>query len=254
MQTGIAALAALTSIIVLQLLLLHVLSRHLNGALFSRFGTVIYLVISLPGTVIHESSHYVGCLLTRTRVREARLFSPHREGERFVLGYVRHDKPRGPVSSFIIGTAPFWGGAAALWLAAALLIPGTFGAARLSLSYGGLESAFGAFTAFIVEMLRSLISPDWRAWIMLYLLVSVPTHLAPSSADLKNAAWGIVIVSTVLAVLTVLAARFGWALSGPVFSWITALLTVLVGLLTFALFCCIVVSLVVRAISSLIRR
>jgi len=230
-------MSAYLIIVIAELLSLHLLSRYLNRELFYRFGAGVYLCIAFPGTVIHELSHLVGCLLTRTRVRDIRLFSPRMEGDRFVLGSVSHDRPRGPLSSFVIGTAPFWGGAAVLWLAAASLMPDTSAAVRLSLTAGGAESAGGAFITFIIEMARALVEPDWRAWLVLYLLISIPTHLAPSSEDLRSAAWGIVSVSVGIALLAALSAWFGWSFTGPLFGWISSTLAILAGLFAFAILC-----------------
>jgi hypothetical protein len=239
METGISTFALHAAVIILQLIVLHLLSRHLNRTLYSSFGTVIYLLVSLPGTIIHELSHYIGCLITFTRVREVRLFSPHKEGEQLILGYVSHAKPRNPLASFIIGTAPFFGGVFVLWLAAALLVP---------------DTVDGSFTTFVVGLGKSLLNLDWRAFIMLYLLVSVPTHLAPSTRDLKNAAWGIVLAAIIVGLAAVGASFFGWDGSGQIFTSVQSGLVLLTGLLTFALLCCIVVTLVVTAISRLILR
>ncbi|MEA3248754.1 MAG: hypothetical protein U9Q03_00150 [Patescibacteria group bacterium] len=246
-------LAVHTILIVVQLIALHLLSRHLNRTLFSRFGTVVYLLVSLPGTIIHELSHYVGCLLTWTRVREVRLFSPQREGEQIVLGYVRHDKPKNPLSSFVIGTAPFFGGATALWFAAVFLVPGAIDAMRVSLAHGGVLSVAGSYFTFVVEMLKSIAVWDWRAFVMLYLLISVPTHLAPSTTDLKNAAWGTVLVAVIIGLAAAGSAIFGWDASGLIFDSLESGLALLVGLLTFALLCCIVVTSAVTVISRLIH-
>lgn len=242
-------MSTLLIILVAQLLLLHLLSRYINGAMFSVFGKAVYLCVSFPGTVVHELSHLAGCLMTRTRVREIRLFSPRTEGDRFVLGSVSHDRPRGPLSSFIIGTAPFWGGAVVLWLATTLLMPQTSAAVQLSLSVDGAASALGAFITSIVEMARALVAPDWRAWLVLYLLISIPTHLAPSTEDLRNAAWGIVIVSVVIALLAAASAWFGWSSTGSIFDWTSAMLAVLTGLLAFASLCSALIALAVWTVS-----
>ncbi len=254
MSESLITFTAYTALIVLQLTLLFALSRYMNRALFSSFGAVVYLLVALPGTVVHELSHYLGCLLTGTRVSELRPFSPHREGERFVLGHVRHARPRGPLSAFIIGTAPFWGGAAVLWFFAWLLTPDAFRAAAVPLSQGGPEAALGGLATVVSEVMRSLAAPDWRAWAMLYLLISVPVHLAPSSEDLKNAAWGIIFVCALLTLSTLVADRFGSVASGRVLALATAPLSVLSGLLSFALVCCLAISFLVRVLTSLIRR
>lgn len=253
MDTGIVSLAAHTALIVLQLLALHVLSRHLNKVLLSGFGTAVYLSVSLPGAVIHELSHYVGCLLTRTRIHEVRLFSPRKEGEQLILGYVSHARPRNPLASFVIGTAPFFGGASVLWLAARLLVPGAFEAVRPSLATGGMLSSVGGYMTFVAETGRMIWSMDWRSLVMLYLLISVPTHLAPSAADLKNAAWGIILIAASIAVFMAGASFLGWEGTGSAAGAFQAGITVLAGLLTFALLCCIVVTLTISAVFRLIR-
>ena len=62
----------------------------------------IYLFIRLPGVVLHECSHIIGCLLTGAQIRNIVLFS--KDG-----GSVTYSRPRLPyIGDVIISTAPLF--------------------------------------------------------------------------------------------------------------------------------------------------
>lgn len=64
-----------------------------------------YLLV-LPGVALHESAHYLACLLTGTRVGRFVPFSPKVSPDgRLRLGYVSHERRSAPVAA-LIGLAP----------------------------------------------------------------------------------------------------------------------------------------------------
>jgi len=72
----------------------------------SMLGRIVFYFLVFPGVVLHEGSHFLACLLTRTKVSRFAPFSPGRSNDgRFVLGYVRHERRAFPVGA-IIGLAP----------------------------------------------------------------------------------------------------------------------------------------------------
>lgn len=150
----------------------------------------IYLFIRLPGVVLHESSHIIGCLLTGARIRSIVLFS--REG-----GSVTYSGPRLPyIGDVIISTAPLF-----LLPLALSVVTGVFG------SYLGcifppfpalLESAdalSGLVTAVFVTFSDNLLV-RFNGWFLLYLYltVSIVLSVAPSMQDMKNAAAGSILL------------------------------------------------------------
>ncbi len=195
-------LAVILAPLFLQLVLLYVLSGVVNRIALARLGKTAYLMLMWPGVVVHELSHALGCVVTRTRIREMHLFAPRDEGRgRMVLGFVTHDRPANPLASSVIGGAPFFGGAAVLWALTAYMIPGigraaafvpvVARAASVSAVLDALADAGSRYVAFVVAVGRGL---DWRAWqtyLFLYLAFAVAAHVAPSRPDLKNASAGV---------------------------------------------------------------
>lgn len=119
----------------LELVVLYAAGSYAMGRLigisgFGGGGTVLgrmafYLTI-FPGVALHESAHYLACLLTRTKVLSFAPFSPRRSVDgRLVLGYVRHERRGLPIEA-IIGLAPILLNPLGLLLVTALLTPLTF--------------------------------------------------------------------------------------------------------------------------------
>ena len=108
----------------------YAMGRLIGMSGFGGGGTVLgrmafYLLI-FPGVVLHESAHYLACLLTGTKVSTFAPFSPRRSVDgRLVLGYVRHER-RGLPFEAIIGLAPILLNPLGLLLVSALLTPLTF--------------------------------------------------------------------------------------------------------------------------------
>ena len=83
-----------------------------------RREVVIFVIalLYLPGTVVHELSHYIVALILNLHPREISFF-PVTEGARVRLGHVLFEKEKGDfVRPLLVGIAPLLGGLAVLWL------------------------------------------------------------------------------------------------------------------------------------------
>jgi len=202
-------------------LLLHGLEGAVQGRLSRRFGWKSVLWTGWLGTPVHELSHALFCLLFRHRIEEIALFRPDPSLGR--LGYVNHTyDPRSRyqvVGNFFIGTAPFLGGALALYGLLWLFDPRT---ARHALSGGGLASAvaggnlvaggralweqsFGVLSGVITwDHLSSL-----PFWFFLYGVLCIGSHTAPSGTDYRGAREGGAVLLGALLVLNVLFLALG---------------------------------------------
>jgi hypothetical protein len=109
----------------------YVMSRLMRISGFGGSGSVMgrvgFYLLVFPGVVLHEGTHYLACLLTRTKVTRFAPFSPGRRSNdgRLVLGYVRHERRALPVGA-LIGLAPILLNPLGLLLVTALLTPLTF--------------------------------------------------------------------------------------------------------------------------------
>lgn len=201
--------------------LLHNLEGTVQSRLSRRFGWKSVLWTGWLGTPIHELSHALFCVLFRHRINEIALFRPDPSLGR--LGYVNHlYDPRSRyqvVGNFFIGTAPFLGGALALYGLLWLFDPQT---ARRALSGEGLASAlaggnliaagralwdqtFGVLSGVVtLSHLGSL-----PFWLFLYLVLCVGSHVAPSGADYRGAREGGVLLLAALILFNILSLAFG---------------------------------------------
>ena len=121
----------------LSLILLFLSKRWLTlelGRLIHRFGggrhtlIVIWSLIFLPGTVIHELSHFFFAIITGARTGKIEIIPEYLEDEwedeskggSVALGYVQTQRLN-PLQGFFVGTAPFIVGTVLLvWLASLL--------------------------------------------------------------------------------------------------------------------------------------
>jgi hypothetical protein len=146
-----------------------------SGSVMGRMG--FYLLV-FPGVVLHESTHYLACLLTRTKVTRFAPFSPGRRSNdgRLVLGYVRHERRALPVSA-LIGLAPILLNPLGLLLVTALLTPLTF-----------REVANPSAGVLVEEIFTSgfLTDTPLLAAIWAYLSLSFALGSVPSREDLSS--------------------------------------------------------------------
>ena len=119
---------------VLELVVLYAAGSYAMGQLLriSGFGgssvlkRLAFYLLVFPSVVLHESAHYLACLLTGTKVVHFAPFSPQRLADgHLMLGYVRHERRAFPISA-IIGLAPVLLNPLGLLLVTALLTPLTF--------------------------------------------------------------------------------------------------------------------------------
>jgi hypothetical protein len=149
---------------------------------------ILYYAIRMPGIVLHELAHVLGCLITGAGIKKVVLFS--RDG-----GSVTYSKPALPLfGNLIISTAPLIVLPVVLacltWLFGKFL--GCFLPPILPPSPGtvaGIQqmvvAIIGIFTTNIVTHLNG-----WF-FLYLYLAASIVLSLSPSVQDFKNAVVGI---------------------------------------------------------------
>jgi hypothetical protein len=145
-----------------------------------------------PGIIVHEYSHALACVLTRTKIHEIKLFE--KSG-----GHVTHAK-RNPFIMAIIAMAPLFGGILAIILLAALFgsIGVRFHGGFIDLQPTGFPEAFIALIVAagktFYDNIVLLSGVTIFFFIFLYFVGSIAAVFAPSTADLRNGAIGIVLL------------------------------------------------------------
>ncbi|KKT39697.1 hypothetical protein A3K29_02360 [Candidatus Collierbacteria bacterium RIFOXYB2_FULL_46_14] len=155
------------ALVPLSLLLLFFSKRWLTieiSRLVHRFGgghqslIVIWSVIFLPGTVIHEMSHFFFAIITGARTGKIEIFPEYLEGDwedeeegrSVALGYVQTQKLN-PIQGFFVGTAPFIVGMFLLvWLAS-----------LLQTSYASGQILFLCLQGYLFFTVANSFFPSW---------------------------------------------------------------------------------------------
>ncbi len=132
------------------------------------------------GAFVHEGSHAILCLLTGAKVREFKFFTsqPH----------VIHTKSKIPlVGSFLISSAPIFGGLFFLFLVNKFVLGDSF----------VIKPFTDNWKDTLLEPLKLVAQMDlfkWQSWVMILLLLNVGAMIGPSIQDIKNA-WPIIILA-----------------------------------------------------------
>ncbi|HEX2728585.1 MAG TPA: hypothetical protein VHM16_02455 [Rubrobacteraceae bacterium] len=149
----------------------------LSGSLGGGIGMGLFYLLIFPGVVLHESAHYLACLLTGTKVLRFAPFAPRRSGDgRLMLGYVRHERRAFPIGG-IIGLAPILLNPLGILLVSALLTPLTFQEAA-NPSFGIVREEISA-SGFLAN--NPLLAAVWA-----YLSLSFALGSVPSREDLSS--------------------------------------------------------------------
>mgnify|MGYP001591228478 CR=1 FL=1 len=241
---------------VLQLLVLSFFAGFVNNLLYRRLGKFLYLLFMVPGVVVHELSHFAGCLITFTRVTGLHLFDPHEEAPgTIVLGHVEHVHPHTWLASVLIGSAPFFGGSLVLWLFLRWFVPGVAESANfsaLTLSGGSIIAMLREFGSFWISLFSGLDWGTWQAYLFLYLVLAVGSHLVPSSTDRKNMLWALIGLVMLFVLAVLLAGDIGANAQTTLLGWIAQTVGALSVLLSYALCLVLLAAIILGGLSALI--
>jgi len=169
-----------------------------------------YLLVG-PGVALHESSHALGCVFTRTEIVEFKPINVTRQDDRVVLGYVRYVNPESTFKRAIINLAPVAVSLVLLILfalGATYLVPTSTGIGGEALTLLGdlinMKSnatqladptyplvEIGNFVSLFLYTFAGLtvISPVF--WFVAFLAMTIMFSNAPSDVDIKNAMGGL---------------------------------------------------------------
>lgn len=197
-----------------------------NRLITTTFGKWGIILTGWMGTVVHEGSHYLMCLLFGHRVTEVKWFRPIAGQTDGVLGYVSHTYRRGSwyqtAGNFFIGIAPMIGGTLVMILLLRWLLPSTYLQVKQTFQFEGYQQGVAElkFGGLIQQLLKDLgkvlklifFNRDlfsWRYVLFLISVYSISTHMALSPADLKGSLSGLIVIVGLVFGVTLLMALFG---------------------------------------------
>jgi hypothetical protein len=153
----------------------------------------IFFLIFLPGTLVHELSHWLAAKLLGVRTGRIVIWPQAKRDGTLWLGAIQIARAD-PVRSSLIGLAPLVSGS----LLVALI------GAHLQLDALGDELASGRWELVWESLVLSISLPDF--WLWTYLLFAIANRMLPSPADREP--WKPVIVFLILLSIVVIGA--GW--------------------------------------------
>ncbi len=194
---------------------LYLISEYLHRSLASASKT-LYVVLMLPGTIVHECSHAIVALLTGARITD---FSVMPSGN--TLGHIEYTAPKIPfVGNAAISIAPLIGCPAIL-----LLISRYFGV-HFDFPPGTFDILLE--TRFLLEGTFSFITGldylNWKTYVFLYLALTLGAGAAPSKTDIISMRPGLIIIVAAIYALNYLGIDILYLHN--VFSWLSAALSV----------------------------
>ena len=192
--------------------LLETLSRYVLSTTRNPGSRAWYMLVG-PGVALHESSHALGCVFTRTKVVEFKPINVTVEDDRIILGYVRYVNPSSTLKRAVINLAPVAVSLVLLTffaLAATYLVPDShLGGEAIDLwqyliaikadpmLLSNWMLPVEQIGGFVYEFLYAfsgltVISPLF--WIVAFLAMTIMFSNAPSDVDIRNAKTGLLFI------------------------------------------------------------
>jgi len=178
--------------------LLLLVAMHWSAQFLARqssqlFGRRLQLFLfGLPGTVVHEGSHVIACLLFRHRVHRVKWFDP--QATDGALGSVEHSYDPSSayqrVGTIVIGLAPLLAGAGVLLIAARLLL--------------------GVPVTRMADLTEVAV---WRWALFAYVSLSVGGSMHLSASDVRGTWRGVLTLGIWLGAMLLLSLALWWVLS-----------------------------------------
>ncbi|NJN92714.1 MAG: hypothetical protein HC875_00825 [Anaerolineales bacterium] len=175
--------------LIIAFLLMYPLKRwitaHVQGVAFlltgnPRVAMWLFWVLFLPGTLLHELSHWLTAFLLGVKTGRFSLWPQMKKGGELQMGSVQVELSD-PFRHSLIGLAPLiFGTLAVLLIGQGLLNLGQLGAAFNS---GDVEQ-------IITAVARLLLIPD--VWLWLYLIFAISNAMLPSASDRES--WRTVLI------------------------------------------------------------
>lgn len=200
-------------------------------------GSRSWFMLVGPGVALHESSHALGCVVTRTEIVEFKPINIEVQDDQIILGYVKYRKPQSSLKNAIINLAP-------VGVSLLLLIAFAFGATFLVPDRPGLGGsaitliqdlinvknsvaqladfmmplyAIGDFVYQFLYTVAGLTVINPIFWIVAFLAMTIMFSNAPSDMDIRNASTGlkvIIIFNLIWLIVAYFLPQAGWLLFG----------------------------------------
>lgn len=201
--TGIE-LIYLLGIIIAAGFLLGCLEVFSNQWAYNALGRQGILLTSFIGTPIHEAGHALLCILFRHKIMAIKFWDINPQAK--TLGYVQHSFDRQSLyqnmGNFFISMGPIFSGTAAILFFLYVLEPEAFQVLQKMAVLAPMDCTWIEFIQwfeysikiFYGEIVSLTKLGSWQYGLFLFLVISVSSHIALSTTDLKNMMSGLGVI------------------------------------------------------------
>lgn len=170
--------------------ILQFVSMLLKKYTFMLAGEKCWTFLAASGTVLHESSHALFCLIFRHKIKDMKLFAPDGKG---TLGYVNHSWDKRSfyqcAGNFFIGIAPVVIGAMVISLLTFIFYPAAYRSISAE-NFNTLADVLAEALKLCWRMLRNVAAVEnffrWQSWVHLILILLIGSQISLSAADFKG--------------------------------------------------------------------
>nr|WP_207715053.1 hypothetical protein [Clostridium estertheticum] len=204
----------MTGMIILVGFILGFLRNHSIENFQRSFGWKAVAITAIIGVSIHELSHAILCLVFRHKI--SKLVLLQRKDENGVLGYVNHAYNPNSIyqqtGNFFIGIAPIFGGISAIIALMYTIIPKTYNQfisismVNINITKINSVSLNGILNSYIdlIKIIFSVTNFSKPYFILfLFLAICISSHISLSSADIKGASKGLIVIFFIVLALNV---------------------------------------------------
>ncbi|APC38667.1 metalloprotease family protein [Clostridium estertheticum] len=204
----------MTGMIIFVGFILGFLRNHSIENFQRSFGWKAVATTAIIGVPIHELSHAILCLVFRHKI--SKLVLLQRKDENGVLGYVNHAYNPNSIyqqtGNFFIGIAPIFGGISAIIALMYIIIPKTYNQfisismVNINITKINSVSLNGILNSYIdlIKIIFSVTNFSNPYFILfLFLAICISSHISLSSADIKGASKGLIVIFFIVLALNV---------------------------------------------------
>lgn len=164
------------------------------------------IITGMIGTIIHELSHIIMCLIFRHEITDFALFRPYKSRYDGIMGYVNHSCNKKSIyqitGNFFIGISPIIFGTLFLILSMYIFLPSKFEIltdlyARNMVylaNINNIHDSINVLINIIITIIFNILPIKQESTIMyliyIYIMYSVTTHMDLSKEDIKNSKSG----------------------------------------------------------------
>lgn len=187
-------------------LLIDSVQNNMYAKVNGKFEFGLIVAMAAVGTPVHEFNHLIMAKLFGFKIVDVCFFDPSGFKGSGVLGYVQFAYPKTGIISYIgrffAGIAPLLLGGVIIFLVLKIMIPEVYKVADAksdevwnnTTELRGLKSSCMFLAVFFKEIFKLRGFALVRGIISMYIVISIATHMSLSTADLKTASAGIIVL------------------------------------------------------------